>query len=66
MVPEAKHETETAMAPPRSVVEEAVDITKAIHEVRSTSGEWNWVLCGWERRDTNPNMPPPSPCRGGA
>lgn len=45
-------------------IEKVIDVKDAIHEVRKTSGDWNWVLCGWERPE--PKMPPPSPCRGGA
>lgn len=63
----AKEEAETVAAPPISLPVEKpapVDLKTAIKEVRATSGEWNWVLCGWERPTLN--MPPPSPCRGGA
>jgi len=57
-LPEMSQEDEAPKA------EKAIDIKDAIREVRKTSGNWNWVLCGWERPE--PNMPPPSPCRGGA
>jgi hypothetical protein len=62
--PEWEAEPE-ALAPPPAPkpAHLGVDIKTAIDKVRSTSGEWNWVLCGWDRPEP---LSKPSPSRGGA
>lgn len=60
----AESEREAEPIAPATKPHEMEDVPSAIRKVRDPFGEWNWVLCGWDRPE--PNMPPPSPCRGGA
>mmetsp|Transcript_67039 Transcript_67039/g.143432 ORF Transcript_67039/g.143432 Transcript_67039/m.143432 type:complete len:425 (-) Transcript_67039:114-1388(-) len=41
------------------------ELSAAIEAVRQTSGEWDWLLCGWRRPSLAAAMPP-SPAHGGA
>lgn len=56
-------EAEPEALPPQPDAQKCVDVKTAVDKVRSTDGEWNWVLCGWDRPEP-PHKPVPS--RGGA
>jgi hypothetical protein len=62
--PESEAEPERPKPDHTTVDLKALDVKSAIGKVRSLDGEWNWVLCGWERPE--PRKLPPSPSHGGA
>lgn len=61
--PEAEPETPPSPPPPPVPAHVGIAVKTAIDKVRSTSGEWNWVLCGWDRPEP---LHRSAPSRGGA